>query len=703
MRLIRLYIVIIFLLTPLTQGCATMEEKLKDDFIHLEDIDSKENMDWVKTQNALSKKKVESLKNYQSNFDFALNQLNDKEKIPYFSIFENHIENFWRDEKNVRGLWRKTTLENYQSKNTKWETILDFDELAKKEDKNWVYKGSVSLEEKPELALVMLSDGGKDALEIREFNKKTKQFVKDGFFIPEAKSRFSWRDEDHIFIATDFGEGSATNSGYPRVVKFLKRGQKLDEAIVIAETKKEYNSAGTYRVNAETKKYDIFYESINFYEFYSYFINADNSLTKINIPKKSNIITITDNHMLLLLEEDWEVNNTQFTANTLLSIELSHDKGTQLKLSTVKKIYQPDNKSSALSYRKLKDYILINELNNIKGQIKYFNLKNFEVKTLDLHANAHLEVMASSKKKNIFTYTIENFNKPRTFGFYNFDKSKDHLLKQLKDKFNAQDVEVRQQWVKSKDGTLIPYFLVGKKDVLEKGNAPTELYGYGGFNVTLTPYYSQFIGKLWLEKGGVYVLSNIRGGGEFGVEWHQSAILENKQKSYDDFIAIAEDLIAQKITSPKKLAISGGSNGGLLVGAVMTQRPDLFGFVYCGVPLLDMMRYHKLLAGASWMAEYGNPDIPEQRKTILKYSPYQNLKKDTKYPTVLFFTSTKDDRVHPGHARKMFAKMKSMNIPNLHYYENIDGGHAGAANNKETAFKVALKYTLMADVLGLTD
>ncbi|WP_341503910.1 prolyl oligopeptidase family serine peptidase [Gallaecimonas sp. GXIMD4217] len=675
------------LLGSLMSGAAVAGD---DPFLWLEEVQGEKALNWVKERNGTSLEALTASPEYQKAYDNILQVLDSDKKIDYPSRRGKYLYNFWRDAEHQRGLYRRTTLASYASGKPKWEAVLDVDALAKAEGENWVFKGMSCLYPDYEHCVVNLSRGGADATVSREFNSRTKHFVEGGFTLPEAKGGFSFIDKDTVFVSTDFGEGTTTDSGYPRQVKIWHRGQPLDKAELIYETSQDAVSAGGYRAFSKHGNLDIVYDAPSFFTNRAW-IRHDGKLIKVPKPDDAQFTAYFNKQLIIKLRSDWPEKG--FKRGALVSLAL--DKALAGK-DDFQPLLSPGERLSIEDVATTQDHLLVTVLDNVKSRVLRLTpgKDGWQQQDLALADNASIGVFNTDEADNDFYYTVTGFLEPTTLYRADANKVKPQQLRQSPSWFDASTMTVEQHQAKSKDGTLVPYFLVKHKDTKLNGKNPTLLYGYGGFEVSLTPYYSANTGMNWLSEGGVYVLANIRGGGEFGPAWHQAALQKHRMKAYEDFIAVAEALIANKVTSPEHLGIQGGSNGGLLVGATMVLRPDLFNAVVCQVPLLDMKRYHKLLAGASWMAEYGNPDDAAMWEVIKSYSPYQNVKQGVDYPKAFFTTSTRDDRVHPGHARKMVAKMQSQGHDVL-YFENTEGGHAGAADNKQRAKVYALVYSYL--------
>jgi prolyl oligopeptidase len=669
----------------------------EDPYLWLEDVLGDKAITWVKEQNTKSQKLLEASPQFASIRDKVLEVANSRERIPAVSKRGKWFYNFWQDEKNVRGVWRRTTMDEYKKAAPQWEAVLDLDQLSKDEKENWVWKGSTCLYPDYDRCLLSLSRGGADASVVREFDMPTRSFVKGGFELKEAKGGASWIDRDTLFVQTNFGEGSMTASGYPRITKEWKRGTPLESAKVVYEGKASDISIGAFQTDQKGYVSRQFVRNgITFFTSAIY-LRDGGKLVKLEVPEDANATYAWD-LLFVRLKSAWTVGGKTYPQGALIATNFEQfiQGGRDFEV-----LFQPTDRKSLASWSLSRHYVILNELDNVKSALT--ELKRVDGKwvrrTVALPGLGNISASAiDSDESDDYFLTLTDFLTPSTLFLAKAGSDAREKLKALPSFFDATPYQVKQYEVASKDGEKIPYFVVMKKDIKFDGSNPTLLYGYGGFEVSELPRYSGATGLGWLDQGGVYVVANIRGGGEFGPRWHQAGLKANRQKVYDDFIAVAEGLIAKKISSPQHLAIYGGSNGGLLVGAVMVQRPDLFKAVVCAVPLLDMKRYNKLLAGASWVAEYGNPDDPKEWEFISRYSPYQNVKAGVKMPKVFLWTSTRDDRVHPGHARKMMARMMEQGHDVL-YYENIEGGHAGSTNNAQLAYRTALQYSFLINEL----
>jgi prolyl oligopeptidase len=664
-----------------------------DPYLWLEDVTGEKALEWARARNAESAKVLET-------GDFAalekriLDILDSEARIPYVQKLGPWHYNFWRDAKNPRGLWRRTTLEEYRKEHPAWETVIDLDALNAAEKENWVWHGADCLKPDYRYCLLSLSRGGADATVVREFDLEMKSFVKDGFSLPETKSfGTGWLDAETLYVGTDFGPGSMTTSGYPRIAKVWKRGTALEKAETVYEGNPGDMMVTAFRDHTKGFERDFVYRAITFYTN-ELLLRREGKLVKIEKPDSANASVHRD-LLLIQLRDDWTVGGKTYPAGALLAADFEGFLRGERRFDV---LFEPTERKSLAGFSPTLHHVLLNELDNVKNRVYVLTRKDGKWTREALPGMPEFGTVTASAvdedESDDYFMTVTDFLTPTSLLLGAVGKGAPEKLKQLPAFFDANGLAVSQHEVASKDGTRIPYFQVARKDLALDGKNPTLLYGYGGFEIPEVPIYSPGQGAAWLEKGGVYVVANIRGGGEFGPRWHKAALKANRHKAYEDFIAVAEDLVRRKVTSTPHLGIRGGSNGGLLVGNMLTMRPDLFGAVVCQVPLLDMRRYHTLLAGASWMGEYGNPDDPKEWGFIRTFSPYHNVKDGVRYPPILITTSTRDDRVHPGHARKMVALLMEKKQDVL-YYENIEGGHGGAADNKQQAHMNALAYAFL--------
>ena len=672
-----------------------------DPHLWLEDIEGERALNWVREQNAQSQAELEADPRFAAMHAEAKAILTSKERIAYGEIHAGYVYNFWQDETAVRGLWRRADIASYRAGAPRWETLLDFDQLARDENENWVHGDIECLRPEYVHCMVELSRGGKDAAVWREFDTNERRFVDGGFFVPEAKSQVAWLDPDTLMVGTDRGPDSLTTSGYPRTVVRWRRSTALGAAPVIHSGEVTDVSADIF-IEHERGRAHVFGVRVpSFFErLYSY-QQGDGDWDALPLPRNADVEGVLDGRAIVLLREDWKYGGREFPQGAVIAFDLAQ--------RTAEPVVEAAPNQSIEEVGVGETTIMIAYLEDVAGKAARFARTvsgNWTRSPIPLPQNGTVTVISAGGGTDDALLTFESLTLPETL-YYVPMSGPSQRIASAPAFFDAGDVVVEQRFATSKDGTRVPYFVMGKKAVLAAGNAPTAQYGYGGFlAATLPRYYEDpgrpqhgaLAGKLWVSRGGVLVLSNIRGGSEYGPRWHQAALRENRQRAFDDFIAISEDLIRTGVTTAKKLGAFGRSNGGLLMGAMLTQRPELYAALDIGVPLFDMQRYNKLLAGASWMGEYGDPDRPEDWAFISRYSPYQNLKAGQPYPRIFCYTSTKDDRVHPGHARKAIAALGALGYP-YYYYENIEGGHGGTANQDQLAYRTALEYAYFAKML----
>lgn len=634
---------------------------MTDPYLWLEDRNGADAVAWAQAESEVSKNNFEKDPRFQQCSQEIFDLLTSKDKIPMVQLFDGYAYNLWQDDKHKRGLWRRTMIQDYKNADPKWEVLLDIDELAQKENQPWVYKSCTQMQGYDHCILSLAKDN-QDACESREFSLSKKEFIKDGFFIPESKSNFDWFDENHLLIAPALSDDQKTNSGYPRKAFCWTRGEDLVSAKLLYEGKIDDVSIWVSTVQDHGRLIGKIGRYVNSDFNEVRIVSPDLKLILLEKPQDSWLQTIFNGKYFLSLRSEWK----GFPEGSIVSV--SSEK--------IQLVYKPHKASSFAGLMRTSKRIYLQIDENVRGQIFEATIDDKEQWRLEsiFKSESMFSIYASEDTADVAIFEEEGYLQPSRF----FMKEGGVIseIKKTKSRFNEAAYLTEQFWTRSKDGVLIPYTVIRAKSLVYDGTNPTLLYGYGGFAISRTPFYDAVLGNAWLEKGGVYVMANIRGGGEFGPQWHKAAMKENKQKSYDDFIAIAEDLINRRITSPRHLGIQGGSNGGLLVGAVVVQRPELFNAVICSVPLLDMIRYAKLPPGASWADEYGDPEDPKFRDAILKYSPYQNISKEKKYPKLFIKTTQADDRVHPGHARKMVARMREFGHDVI-YFEATDGGHGG--------------------------
>jgi prolyl oligopeptidase len=672
-----------------------------DPFQWLEDITSAKSLAWVAGANAKSRAVLEADPRYETFRQQGLAIFTAADRIPTPHLRGGGVDNFWQDGAHPRGVWRRTSLEGFQAATPAWETVLDIDALAKTEKADWYGKGWSCLEPKDRDCLVRLSDGGKDAVSIREFDADTKQFVAGGFRLPEGKQSADWVDANTLLVARDWGAGTTTRSGYPFVVKRLKRGQALDQAVEVfrgapsdVQVRPIVLRDPDGRVRAEMVS-----RGVSFFQNEFWLLDGDTKgkadPVKLDLPAKAELRAFVKGQVVFRLAQDWKT----WKAGDLIAFDLETFKR-QPTGAPATLVFRPDAHQAIEQVEATRDHVVVSLLEDVKGRLDVFSFDHgaWTRRRIPTPADDAVSIVDASRTGERLFVTTQGFLDPTALALSDAGTLESKVVKRLPARFDASRDVVEQLWATSKDGTKVPYFLVRPKGMAHDGSTPVQMFGYGGFELSYPPSYRPEIGKLWLERGGAYVLANIRGGGEFGPAWHEAALNQNRQRAFDDFAAVAQDLIARGVTSPRRLGIYGRSNGGVLMSVSMTQHPELFNAVVIESPLVDMLRYQKLSAGASWIGEYGDPDIPEQAAWIAKYSGYQNLLPGVKYPKPYITTNAKDDRVHPGHARKLAAKMEAYGDPYLFFEDNF-GGHSYDADPTANAARWARHYVYLSQQL----
>ena len=678
-------------------------EAENDPFIWLEETRSDRALAWVEGENEKTIAALQTDPRFEELKAEALAIYNAEDRIPGVSFTHYGMVNFWQDATNPKGILRRTTLESWRSDNPEWETILDVDALAAEEGKEWVYGGMSCLPPDGTRCMVYLSDGGKDARVAREFDLETLDFVPDSespFELPESQGGASWVDRDTLLISRDFGPDTVTDSFYPFTTREWKRGTPIEDAEEIFRGEKSDVSAGAYllRDGDAVIHGRMAYRGVSFHER-EYYYEIDGEWVKLDLPKKAGPYGIIDGRILFSTDVDWETQGKTFPADSLVSADLEEWKadpnGAELSL-----VWAPGDRQTKRGASSNANSLYVSILDNVKGKVLKFDYENgaWKQTEIGLPANSTVGVATASDETDQIMFTSTDFLSPGTY-YYAEDGVNLEVVKESPSRFDASGMTIQQFEATSKDGTKIPYFVVHAEDMPMDGSTPVLMGGYGGFQVPRLPSYLGSTGKMWLERGNAYVLANIRGGGEFGPNWHQTAIRENKQRTWDDFIAVGRDLVERGITSPEHLGVEGGSQGGLLVGTAFTQAPDLFNAAIVQIPLFDMLRYQFIGRGASWIGEYGDPRIPEQREWIEGYSPYQKLLEEKDYPRVFYVTSTADDRTHPSHGRKAAARMAAQGDDYL-YYEDMKGGHSGGVDNEQRATLRAMQIVYLLQQLA---
>jgi prolyl oligopeptidase len=681
--------------TALSAGAKEDQTKVNDPYIWLEDVHGEKPLAWVKEQNAKALGLLQADPDYKADYDTLLAFLDANDRIPYGSLNHQYVFNLWQDAHNPKGIWRRTTIADYANPSPAWETLLDIDKLSADEHESWVFKGSSCT---PDLTrcLISLSRGGGDAVVVREFDLTTRSFVKGGFNLPEAKSDVAFIDDNTVLFGTDFGKGSLTTSGYPRIVKIWHRGEAITDAKVVLEGKPEDVAVSPSVLRDGDHSVPVIVRAPSFFETEYHLASADGQWSKLAVPSYAVLQGITSGQLVFTLREDWKQGDGRIIPKgSLIAIALRNAANPAIAV-----LYSPGPRASVEEVSTGRDAVYASIFDSVVGSIHAFRFDAskpaWSDAKLDLPPAGSTHVVSTNDFGPEAQFRFESFLTPNTLYA---DDGNDHprAIKSAPSRFDSTGLVTEQHEAVSTDGVKIPYFVVQKAGAA--GPQPTILYGYGGFEISQTPHYWESMGKLWLTRGGALAVANIRGGGEFGPAWHDAALKTNRQKAFDDFAAVAADLSKRGITTPKQLGIMGGSNGGLLVSTVMTQHPELLGAVVCQVPLIDMIRYTHIGAGASWIAEYGDPADPKIRDAILRYSPYQNVKPGVKYAPVFFVTATSDDRVTPVHARKMAARMMEQGHDVL-FFENLEGGHAAAADHRQAAEMWALTFVYLKRELG---
>ncbi|MDM7985127.1 MAG: prolyl oligopeptidase family serine peptidase [Maricaulis sp.] len=675
-----------------------------DPRVWLEEVEGEEAMAWVEGQNERTYERLQGDALYETLFNEALSIYESTDRIPYGSFYAGYVWNFWQDSENTHGLWRRTSLESYLSDDPDWDVILDLDALSEAEGRNWVWRGSNCLTPGYDRCILTLSDGGSDAAVRREFLISERAFVEDGFITPESKGGIDWIDENTVMIGLAIGEEDSTDSGYASVAYRWERGTPYESATEIIRGDRTDVAMWGFRMeDSDGTAYMMMSQAVTFYDTVYWHLPDGGEPMQMPLPAKSSLRALYQDQLVFTVEEDWTPveGGTTYAQGSVLSFSMS-EFATNGELPQVFTVYMPRERQSVGSIQSTRSALLMAIDENVVGGIEAFSFAGDEwtSESVPVPENLTLSISSADSGEDIFFFNAEGFLTPDTLYMGNVADMTVNPIKSIPERFNAEGLIVEQLESTSADGTRIPYFVVRHEDTVMDGSTPTLLYAYGGFEVSIRPSYSGSRGRLWLERGGAYVVANIRGGGEFGPSWHQAGLKMDRQRIYDDLISVAEDMHTRGLTSPRRTAVYGGSNGGLLTGVMYTQRPDLWNAVVSAVPLLDMLRFHTLLAGASWMGEYGNPEDPDEGGFLRSISPYHNVDANGDYPEIYIYTSTKDDRVHPGHARKMAHLLEELGHEYL-YYENTEGGHAAAADLSEYARRDAMLYTfLMQNLMG---
>ena len=674
----------------------SIDPAVPDPFAWLEDIHSSRSMGWVSAENTRSAARLETDPRYATFHGQALAIFTAEDRIPWPDFLGGRIDNLWQDGTHVKGLWRVTGAESYRGADPAWEPLIDLDALSKAEGRNWIFKGANCLRPDDRLCLVSLSDGGGDAVEIREYDTEAKAFVPGGFHFEAGKQDVEWLSADVLLVARDWGAGTLSAAGYPLVIKRVARGEGLDRAKEIyrgqSNDVRAFSTVLRGRDGAVERV--LIGRNVSFFQTDYLDLAHDGRLKALALPRKIDLHGYLAGRLILGVNEDWPAGtgHDAFGAGALVA----YDPAT----GSAELITQPTAAQTIDAVDVTRSRVLVSVLDNVSGAIDVYarGAGGWTARRLALPVGSALTLRAADHGSDKAYVASESFLQSTTLWEVDAAAGLATAVKHLSPRFDASGDVVEQHFATSADGTRIPYFLVRPKTMKPDGSTPTVMFGYGGFQLSETPSYRPELGKLWLERGGAYVLANIRGGGEYGPAWHEAALREHRQRAFDDFAAVARDLIATGVTSPRRLGIYGRSNGGILTSVSITQYPELFNAAVIESPLIDMLRYSHLSAGASWIGEYGDPDVPADRAFIAAYSAYTRLKPGVKYPEPYITTNTEDDRVHPGHPRKFAAALKALGAPYL-YYENTFGGHANDADPELNARRWARHYVYLTQKL----
>jgi prolyl oligopeptidase len=679
------------------QGPTTQQP---DKYAWLEDIHGEKPMAWVKAEDARTAAVLEKQKPFAELEEEALKVLDSPEKLPTPQFFGTVVYNTWRDKNHVRGIVRRTTLESYLTADPKWETVIDYDALGKQDKQSWVGHGLDCLQPEEKKCLTALSVGGEDAVTLREFNLPEGKFVENGFVTPRGKQGIAWFDKDTILIGRDWGPGTMSVAGYPIEIRRWKRGTPIESAVEVFRGNPKDEGAGVNPLvfaDGQGHRAALILNSKTFFET-EYYLLLPGGPKRLGLPLKANLRGLEDNQLLISLEKDWTPagETKRYPQGAVVSVDLTEAEADPAHLKPTV-LFAPTTQEFVQQVARTKNHVLVTTLEHVQGRAYvYTHAKggSWTRVKLPVADNQSIGIATTNLLDDQFFLAQTGFLTPSSVLLGNAADATLRPGKTQKALFDASRDVVEQFEATSKDGTKVPYFIVHRKDIPLDGSTPTLMTAYGGFQIAMTPAYNAITGKLWLERGCSFVLANIRGGGEFGPAWHEAGLKTHRQRIYDDFYAVAQDLVARKFTSSERLGIVGGSNGGLLMGVEFTQHPEMWKAVVIQIPLLDMLGYEHMSAGASWVGEYGSVEVPAERAFLASISPYNQLKPDVKYPEPLIFTTTADDRVGPVHARKFAAKMEEFHEPFL-YDEITEGGHGAGADNRQAARTWAEEFTYL--------
>ncbi len=684
-------------------GAPAPDAPADDPYVWLEDWTGPRVMEWVEAENKATTAAFEGDPRYQGYYADALAIASAKDRIAMPMLIDGRIYNFWRDADHPQGVLRWTSEASYATATPEWTVALDLDALSKAEGHKWVWKGATLLDPEEKRALINLSDGGEDAVTLREFDLSTGQFVKGGFDVPTAKQRVAWLDADTLLLARDWGEGTLTKSGYPFVVKALKRGEALSAArdVYRGAVSDQLPTSPSILSDGAGNRAAFLNRGVTFFSYETYLVGAQGAV-KLPLPAKSSLVGMVDGQVLVQTSQPWTSGGVSVPTGALAAVPLKALRSGEELVPEI--LFAPTPRQSIDGVATTKGHVILAYNDNVRGRAMVLTpnaaggAKGWTSTPVALPDNATISIASATERNDIAYLAVAGFLAPTTLWSIDAAKPNPVQVKAMPARFDAKGLVVEQYEAASSDGTRIPYFIVHRGDIKKDGSTPTIMTAYGGFEIPMTPSYGAITGKLWLERGNSFVVANIRGGGEFGPTWHEAGLKTKRQIIYDDFAAVAQDIFARKLSSPKKFGIYGGSNGGLLMGVEFNQHPDLWNAVTIQVPLLDMIRYEQIAAGASWVDEYGSVSVPEEKAFLEKISPYANIRKGVAYPTPYIWTTTKDDRVGPQHARKFAARLKEYGIP-YHFYEDTAGGHSGDADIAQGARLQAMQMVYFSQRL----
>ncbi len=682
----------------------TVDAPDDDPYIWLEDIDSEVSLTWVESQNARTLARHAGPQ-FAADRDALAEIFNRPDNIPYVTRRGGLLYNFWRDTEHPRGLWRRTTLASFSNDAPDWEVLLDLDALAAAEGEDWVWGGASTLPPAHERAILRLSRGGSDACVLREFDLINKRFVEDGFILPEAKGGAGWLDADTVLLSSVYGgENFATSSGYPRTVRLWRRGADAAAAPVLFEADANFVSAGGYVDRTVAAERIWFYERPSFFDSIHWIGDRNGPQHQLDLPRDA-WVDFHGDWAIMKTRSPWTVAGTTYAPDALLGLSISDILDGAPKPAV---LFEGRDRITLQDFFWSGEELVLSILDNLKPcyealtpspSVSGWKRRRFEGLPETGVVSAWRFDMEERESNGDLLVNAQDPITPPTLSLSSVGAAP-LVLKRAPAVFDAAELVVAQHEAVSVDGERIPYTQVGPATLT--ADAPVLMTGYGGFAVTKQAFYNSAVGKLWLERGGTAVVANLRGGGEFGTRWHEAGRREGKRLSHDDFAAIAADLVARGVTRPERIAAEGGSNGGILITNMLTRYPERFGALFCTIPLIDMRRYTRLHAGASWIDEYGDPDKPEDWAFIKTYSAYHNAEPGKRYPPILLATSRRDDRVHPGHARKMAAKLQAMGYE-AYFYEPAAGGHGYGKDNQERAAFIALGYNFLREAIGWSE